>query len=358
MLHALLLAGGSGTRFWPKSRKSLPKQFLSFAGASTLIEQTVDRLQGLVEPERIWVVTSREHRKQTCSLLPGVPAAQVLGEPEARDTAVAIALGNRCIRAADPQATLLVLPADHVISPRKRWQESARVALEALKSSPRAIVVFGVRALGPATGYGYIERGASLELHGAFPVHEVARFHEKPDPATAEDYVRRGFLWNSGMFCFHAEALAGHVARLEPKLGRVLDGVDLSKEREEVEESLERAYQALPSVNFDRAIVTPCTERLVVVVDYEWDDVGTFSALARHLPADGQGNQFSGAVVSLASSNNLVDAGEGCVALCGVEGLIVVHTEDATLVCRREDAERVKDLLDKVKSLKKGERFI
>jgi mannose-1-phosphate guanylyltransferase len=346
----VVLAGGSGTRFWPKSRGARPKQFLAFGGTESLLTETLERAAAVAPVERTLVITAAQHVGLAREQAPRVPAEQVVGEPAARDTAAAIGLAATLVAARDPEALLLVCPADHRIATVAQFATAARAAASLVVEDPERIVVFGIAPSHPATGYGYIERGASLGAREGLACHDVLRFHEKPVRAKAEEYLASGrFSWNAGLFAFRARTVQGEIARQMPELARGLAEIGATAGSDRFAATLARVFPTLPKKAFDHGVMEGAARRALVIPAYSWDDVGSFTALARARPADGDGNVALGRLVADGAKDNIVDAGDGLVALLGVEGLVVVHTPDVTLVCQRERAEEVKGLLEKLK---------
>lgn len=350
MDFAVILAGGSGTRFWPRSRAARPKQFLAFGGGAPLLVETFARTRQVAPAGRTWVITAQRHRALACELLPEVPAAQQIGEPEPRDTAAAVGLAATLVAARDPRATLLVCPADHRIGPPERFAVAARAAQALLAEEPRRLVVFGIAATAAATGYGWIERGAPLGAREGLPCFAVERFHEKPDLAGAQRYLASGRCsWNAGIFAFRADAALAELARQQPDLARGLSEIGATAGTPRFETTLARVFPTLPRAPFDKAVLENAPARAVVLPDFEWDDVGSFLALERALPADAAGNVAQGGLLALDARGNVVDAGDGLVALLGVHDLVVVRTGDVTLVCPKARCEEVKLLLEEAR---------
>src|SRR5690349_5082785 len=226
MLHAVVMAGGSGTRFWPKSRRHLPKQLLRLYGGATMLQQTVERVAPLVPPERISIVTGADQAEAVRAQLPELPAANVVAEPCPRDTAACVGLAARIVAKADPDGTMIVMPADHVIRPAETFLATVRAAVAVIEADPTAFVTFGIRPTRPETGYGYIERGEFLGTRDGVAVHKVAQFREKPDRETAEQFLAAGrFAWNSGIFVWRARAILDALATHRPALAAALDRI-------------------------------------------------------------------------------------------------------------------------------------
>src|SRR5262245_11778014 len=220
MLHAMIMAGGGGTRFWPRSRQVRPKQFLAFSGERTLLQGTVDRISAQVPPERTWVLTSAQHRAEAAEQLRGiVPPEQVVGEPCGRDTAACVGLGAALVARIDPGATIMVMPADHLIEPEQEFRRAAHAAEQLATDFPDTLLTFGIRPTFPATGYGYIRRGEHAGTRQQVPASRVIEFKEKPDPATAEQFVASGdYYWNSGIFVWKPAAILGELESRKPNL--------------------------------------------------------------------------------------------------------------------------------------------
>jgi len=345
-LYAILMAGGSGTRFWPASRKDRPKQLLPIGGPRALLAQTSERLGDLIPPERQLVITSARYAPAVRALLPAIPAEQVVGEPEGRDTAACIGLAGRLLARLDPDAVGVAMPSDHVLSPEPVFLEHLAAAGEALTVHPHSVLVFGIRPDRPATGYGYLRRGAKLGSFGGHDVYRLAAFVEKPDRARAETLLAQGdHLWNAGMFAFRPAAMAAAIAQHLPALTGGLDAIAAAWGTPRWQAALAEHYPKLQKISIDYGVMEKLLDALLLPLPLQWEDVGAWDALARMLPADAQGNVAQGAHVVMDGRNLLLSASGGMIAAKGVENLIIVHTPDATLVCRRDDAEGVKAIV-------------
>ena len=350
MLHAVIMAGGSGTRFWPMSRASRPKQMLALVTQRTLIEETVGRLEGLVPGERTHVITNAAYAHTIRGFLPGIPPSQVVAEPCGRNTAACIGLAASLIERADGDAVMAVLPADHVVQPSESFRNALSRAVQIVEQRRSSLLTFGIVPSRAATGYGYIERGDELELPGDGPYFQVASFREKPEAAVAESFLQSGrYFWNAGIFVFRARAMLERIELHLPELAaRLPEVASVHAETGEIPKAL---YAALPAVSIDNGVFEKDRDVLVLPADFGWDDVGSFAALERVMQADSQGNHVLGEVTALDATGNIVASeAEHRVALIGVSGLVIVHTADATLVCRKEDAERVKELVQQLGS--------
>jgi mannose-1-phosphate guanylyltransferase len=301
----------------------------------------VKRLAPLVPASRVWVVTGVDHVDEIRAQLPEVPAAQIVAEPMGRNTAPAIALGAALIARTDPRATMIVLPADHHIRDPDRFLEVLRRAI-ALAASGEHLVTIGIEPTTPETGYGYIERGEEL----APGEHRVRRFTEKPERARAEAFVASGrYLWNGGIFVWKVEAIRDSLRRHLPEAARAVEEIVSSwGDRER----FAAAYAAIPEVSIDYAILEKAHNVAVVSGEFGWDDIGSWSALLRLGPADADGNVVRGRVLALSSRGNLVSSDKRLVALVGVEGLVVIETDDAVLVCSADSVQDVKQIIDEL----------
>jgi mannose-1-phosphate guanylyltransferase len=340
-LWAVLMAGGSGTRFWPASRASLPKQFLPIAGGRSMLAQTAARLRGAVEWERMLVVTSRAHADLARKHLPRLPAENVLAEPVGRNTAACVAWASSEIGRRDPDSVQAVLPSDHVIAPAARFRRALRAAADEASES-RGLVTFGIRPTAPATGYGWIEVGPRLAERGGTLFHRVERFVEKPDLARAQAFLAGGkHLWNSGMFVWRTDSI---LRALREHAGPIVGEIAGAR----TESAIEAAYSRVPSVSIDVAVLEKSAEVRVAEVDFTWSDVGSWSALPGVLASDAQGNCAGGGTAILAEDSS------GCIAwgrrgeltaLLGVNDVVVVRAGKVTFVCPRGRAEDVRRIV-------------
>jgi mannose-1-phosphate guanylyltransferase len=348
-IYALILAGGSGERFWPLSRRNRPKQLLRLVSNHTLLQETVARLDGLVPPERILILTNVEQEKSVRDLLKSFPKENIIAEPAKRDTAAAVALGAGWVAARDHAATMLALPADHVIADRVAFHETMKTAADAAQETG-ALVTIGIKPTWACPGFGYIEEGEQVRLRGSndkIPVHRVVRFREKPNVDLAESFLRKGnFRWNSGMFVWSVPTVLSEFNRHAPALADFISQVRSQKNLEKI---LKERFSTLPRISFDYAIMEKADRVLVVEASFDWDDVGSWQAVARYFKKDEHGNAANHAVTVLDASDNIIfNEGETAIALLGVRNLIVVRTGDAILICHRHEAERIKNLVAKL----------
>ena len=346
MLHAVIMAGGSGTRFWPQSRRHLPKQLLPLAGPKTMIQNTVDRVGRFISAESVWIVTNSGQAVETARQLPEVPAGNILIEPCGRNTAPCIGLAAIHLLKRDPDAEMLVMPADHVIGTKEQFEAGVKGALEIIKQDPKALVLFGVSPDFPATGFGYIERGEPLA--GLPSGYEVASFREKPDRETAEEFLATGkFYWNCGIFVWRAERILEALAEFEPEIHQKLEDLNAALDTPDWEEALNRVFPEMKSISIDYAVLERAPGVRVMEAPYSWDDVGSWEALPRLLGEDDDRNTIDGKFCGLETQGSIVRSTDPnhLIAAIGMEDCIIVHTPDATLVARKDNPEAVKELV-------------
>ncbi|MHC4715494.1 MAG: mannose-1-phosphate guanylyltransferase [Planctomycetota bacterium] len=349
MRHAVIMAGGAGKRLWPASRQNKPKQLIRMIDGKSLLEVAVDRLAGLFEPERILIVTSDAYAEQIRAGFPSLPPGNVVGEPEGRDTANAIALAAELIRARDDDATMAVFTADHIIRPVEQFSQCVTHAFEAAEANPEALLTFGIRPTFPHTGLGYIHCGPPS---GGGPARRVVGFKEKPDHHTALTYVESGqYFWNSGMFVWRVDTIRKAMQQFLPESAEKLTPVgDAAGAGKDIAGLLAKVYPQLPKISIDYAVMEKATDVLMVELTCQWLDVGSWPALSDVVTVDADSNATVAprAVVLDGSRNVIYSEDEHLVAVVGMDDCIIVHTADATLVCNKSDSQRLKELLEMV----------
>lgn len=344
MLHAIIMAGGSGTRFWPASRKQRPKQLLQLWGSRTMIQSTLDRLERLVPPERLYVFTNVILADAVRQQLPSLPRANVVGEPFKRDTAPCIGLAAAMVNHDDPDATMLVMPSDHVITNTGAFRDAVTAAHRLIEDDPTRIVTFGIRPTYPAESFGYIQRGDAIAARGG-SAYRVAKFREKPDRTTAEDYLASGdFYWNSGIFMWRASTILESLKRYEPEMFRRLNTIAETIGDSTFESTLASEFEAIEGKSIDYAVMERHPNVVLIEAPFPWDDVGSWQALSRLSEPDANGNTVVGSHVGIDTTGAIVHAEDGhTVVTIDVEDLIVVQTADATLVASKRAEERVRE---------------
>jgi mannose-1-phosphate guanylyltransferase len=363
MLHAMIMAGGGGTRFWPRSRQARPKQFLRFSGDRTLLQGTVDRIAAQVPPERTWVLTSAQHRAEAAQQLRGmVPEEQVIGEPCGRDTAACIGLGAALVERVEPDATLIVMPADHLIEPEQEFRRAVHAAELFASDFPDRLLTFGIPPTFPSTGYGYIRRGENLGKRQEIGLSRVLEFKEKPDSTTAESFVASGeYFWNSGIFVWKAKTILGELLALKPELHAIAARIAAAWGTATAAEVFRREYTGAEKISIDYAVMQEAAKAGRVAVmhtPYRWDDVGSWLALERHNPQDADGNTVQALHAGVDTHNCvIVSDAEHLVGTLGIRDLVIVQSGNATLITTRQGEADVKRLVDQIKS-NGQERFL
>lgn len=348
MDHVVVMAGGSGTRFWPESRERRAKQFLNLTGQGAMIVETIRRFAPLVPAGNVWVVAGEKDRAHLVPEKLGIPPENLLLEPEGKNTAPAVALAAAAIRLRDPEAVVLASPADHAIADLKGFRSVIRKAMRLARRSG-CFVTLGIPPTSPATGYGYIERGQPLEEKGV-EAYRVRRFAEKPDAATARRFLRSGrFDWNSGLFIFRLPEFRERLATHLPVVHDAIDGAFRLAGKPGFRGALRKAYRSIPSVSVDHGLLEHEPEILVVPAAVGWNDIGTWRSLHEFLGRDASGNVLFGDTIAVDCRNVLVRSDRGLVAVLGMEDVVVVRSGDAVLVCPRSRSEEVKGLVERVK---------
>jgi mannose-1-phosphate guanylyltransferase len=353
MLHAVIMAGGAGTRFWPASRAATPKQLLALVGKESMIRQTVDRLGDLVTPDRTLIVTNERLVAPIAEQLPDLPAASLVGEPCKRDTAPCIGLAALLVSRNDPSATMAVLPADHVIRRAERFQTGIRQAVALVEKQPDRIVTFGIRPTYPAEIFGYIQRGAAIDVPGdSAPTFVVKRFREKPNAATAADYVNSGdYFWNSGIFVWKAKTIIAALEERQPEMLQHLRAIVDAWGMPAQEETLRREFTAIKGISIDYAVMEHAKNVAVIEAPYDWDDLGSWKSLARLAGSDHQDNTIIGRHIGLTTTGSIVRTDDKhLVVTVGLKNILVVHTPEATLVANKDDEESIREIVKQLES--------
>lgn len=363
MQYGVIMAGGSGTRLWPLSRANQPKQILPVVNGRSLLQLSYERLRGFLPAERIYVCAAAAHAPAVLENLPEMPRENLLGEPMGRDTANAVGFSAAILHKLDPDAVCAVVTADHVIEPVGQFQKSVNAAFQVTAEKPESLVTFGILPTYGHTGLGYIHRGEALNIPGAF---HVQGFHEKPDKALADRFVESGrYYWNSGMFVWRCDTVLNELAIHLPGSAKGLSQIAQAWRTPQQEAVLRDVYPRLPKISIDYAVMEPASQKkgqasvVVVEMPVDWTDVGSWPALAEILPVDEHNNAIECKTgLFLDSDDNVIFSQDSThlISLIGVSDMIVVHTGDATLICPKDEAQRVKELVGKVRD-KFGGKF-
>jgi mannose-1-phosphate guanylyltransferase len=350
-IYPVIMAGGSGTRFWPLSRKNRPKQFLALAGDEPLLAATVTRLPPLAKAKETFIVCGPAHAAAARKMLPKLPEQNFIVEPCARNTAPCVGLAALHVARKDERGVIVMLPADHHISKPAAFREA--VASAADLASRGVIATIGIKPSRPETGYGYLKIGPRLAARGRKgkgAAHKVERFVEKPDVVTAARYLADGgYLWNSGIFAFRADVILEEIRRAMPVLGEQLDAIDAAFGKPTYKKTLARIFPECPSISIDYGVMEKSKRIAVVPADFGWSDVGSFAALPDVKPTDRLGNVAEGDAVVVDAHNVVVLAKGGRpVAVVGIDDVVVVDAGDAVLVCRRDRAQDVRQAVEEL----------
>ena len=352
-LFPVVMAGGSGTRFWPLSRKDRPKQFLALAGDVPLLRATVDRLPPLARLDSTFVVCGPAHVAAVRKAVPRLPRGNVVVEPCARNTAPCVGLAALHVKAREPRGVMAMLPADHHIARPEAFREA--LAAAAAVAEKGAIATIGIRPHAPETGYGYLKVGARLpaagQARGALAPHKVERFVEKPDVVTAARYLADGsYLWNSGIFAFRADVILDEIRNAMPVLGEQLQVIERALGTPAYARTLKRVFPDCPSTSIDYGVMEKSHRIAVVPAEFGWSDVGSFAALSEVRPVDDQRNVTAGAALVIDGKENVVlGHGKRPLAVVGLDGVVVVDAGDAILVVRRDRAQDVRKAVEELR---------
>jgi mannose-1-phosphate guanylyltransferase len=357
-VHVVIMAGGVGTRFWPRSREKSPKQLLEIVGKGTMIQNSVRRLEGLVENVDVFVVTNRVQKGLILKQLPEIPEENILVEPVGRNTAPCIGLAALHIRKRDPSGVMIVLPADHIIHDTAEFQRVLRLAIGAAQESG-GLFTIGIHATHPETGYGYIqtyrEQGPNNPLVSK-GIFRVKTFAEKPNLQTAERFLASGdFLWNSGMFVWTAGAILHEIERCLPEMHAQLVRIDETIGTPSYQSALEMAYGIIRGISIDYGVMEKAQNVYVIPGSFGWSDIGSWDEVYRISGKDDNGNSVTGKVIQVETKDSLIFSPDKVVATIGVSDLIIINTEDALLVCRRGSSQEVKEIADFLRRKKMSE---
>lgn len=348
-IHAVIMAGGSGTRFWPRSRESCPKQFLSILGRESLLLSTVRRFHPLIPHERIYIITRQDQEEQCIRHLPDAVHPNVMVEPIGKNTAACIGLAGLHVMNRDPEGVMIVSPADHLIRKVKRFHHALESAVT-IAVEKKGMVTLGITPDSPATGYGYIQIGSAVGQEGAEDAFAIKTFAEKPNLTTAKDFLESGdFYWNSGLFVFKASTYFKALKEFMPDTFHGLMEIRKVLSKPEYSRILKEVYAKFKPVSIDYGIMENARNVFMVRGDFEWSDLGNWEQVYRLSPKDEHENAVFGDAVLLDTKRSLVDTVSGVVAVIGLDDVIVIRENDAVLVCHRDRVEEVKQIVDRLK---------
>jgi mannose-1-phosphate guanylyltransferase len=345
-IYAVIMAGGIGSRFWPRSKEKTPKQLLQIIGENTMIQNTVSRLSGLVEDSDIYVITNKIQRNEIIKQLPQIPPENIIEEPFGRNTAACIGFASIIIEQKEKDAITLILPADHIIKEVDQFHESIKKAAKYAYEC-KGLVTIGIKPARPETGYGYIQVDENDHTDN---ICKVLSFAEKPNYATAVRFLESGdFFWNSGMFIWRVDAILEEIKLFMPDLYEGLEKIKKDINTKKFENTLSTVYGLLRNISIDYGIMEKSNRVYLIKGDFSWSDVGSWEEVYQLTPKNGDGNAFIGKVFTEMTSDTYIYSPDKFAAVIGVENLIVINTPDALLVCRRDQAQEVKKIVDYLK---------
>ena len=357
-IYSVIMAGGVGERFWPESRRNLPKQFLKIVGSNTMIQETVQRMSPLIPLKRVLIVSNVNHVSLIKGQLPALKSSQVLLEPFGRNTAPCIGLAAAFLNKHDPDAVMVVLPSDHVIAESKKFLELIQKASE-IANKEGALVTIGIKPVSAETGYGYIQTGAKYPDGKSGKFFHVRKFFEKPTLKKAQAFVKDGhYLWNSGMFVWKVSAILEAMKTYLPELFKELQMIDRHLGTSRQEKAILQMYKRVPKISIDYGVMENAQNVLVGLGDFVWDDVGAWSSLERHYKKDSHGNVVIGDHVNIGAKDSIVISRDGVVATLGVKDLMIIHLPDAVLVMDKKRAQEVKSLVEILKGHQKYQKYL
>ena len=356
--YAVILAGGRGERFWPLSTASRPKQFISLFGGRPLIALALERLEGVVPPERTLIITADDLIEATAAVARQLPPENLIGEPCGRDTAAACALACGIVAARDPDGVVAILTADQLMTDIETFRQTLRDSYAAAANG-QSIVTIGIPPTYPATGFGYIEAGDDLAFPTATRFHRARRFVEKPDAPTAAQYIASGnYCWNAGMFIWHVRTMRAALAVFVPELEPLLDAPAAAASPGALRERLAALYPGLRKVSIDYAVMERADNIVMAQGAFGWDDVGTWPAVAGHFAADARNNVVIGSSEMIDASGNVVVSEDRLTAVIGVNDLVIVQSDQATLICPRDRAQEVKLLVQRLSRRPDADKYL
>ena len=356
-IFAVIMAGGSGIRFWPKSRKNLPKQFLKIIGDKTMIQATVNRIESLVSYKNILIVTNVNHAKTVHDQLPSISSANVILEPVARNTAPCIGLAALTVQQRDKNGVMLVLPSDHWINDDRQFCLELEIAAERAVEK-ETLILFGIKPSYPETGYGYVQRGKNINPNPSSDckIYQIEKFKEKPDVEQAKEFIKSGnFYWNSGSFAWKAsvilDEIKNHLPDLHNGLMKIKAILDTTKDQVEIN----KIFQTLRPESIDTGVMEKTNRAEIIISQVGWGDVGSWKALENHLPTDTSGNAASKKHILIDTKNSIIEGDNRMIAAIGLKDMVVIDTEDVLLICPKERCQEIKNLVGQLKKEGKDE---
>ncbi len=356
-MYAIILAGGIGTRFWPRSRREKPKQFLSIFDSKTMIQETVNRLSPLIPENKIFYILNAQQKPQLVKQIKNIPEENIIVEPFGKNTAPCIGLAALHLNQIDPDGVMVVLPSDHIIREKNRFQKALKIGHDvALETN--GLVTLGITPDQPATGYGYIQHSDRICQKKGISVYRVKTFAEKPNQETAELFLKSGdFVWNSGMFIWKVSSILQEIRNHIPELYSGLEQLEKSIGKDNYSQQVEKIYRQIRSISIDYGVMEKAQNVFVIKCDLGWNDIGSWNEVYKLSSKDKEGNAIVGTGVALGSKNCFIHSDEDLIAVLGMSDVMVVKSENAILVCPREKDQDVKDIVDYLKRKKMNDHL-
>ncbi|MDT3428100.1 mannose-1-phosphate guanylyltransferase [Paenibacillus forsythiae] len=356
-ITSVIMAGGKGERFWPKSRTNLPKQFLNISGNKSMIQQSIARLEKMMDISQIFVVTNELYAELIKAQIPHLPPENIIIEPIGRNTAPCIGLASILIEERFPDSTMIVIPSDHIIENEEGFIKILKTAVEVAQENSN-LVTLGIQPTYPETGYGYIESTNQVQQINELDVHKVNKFVEKPDLETAQSYLESGnFFWNSGIFVWKTGTIRSYIKSLMPEMHDILETMKAVLDSEDRDSAIRAEFIKMPDQSIDYGIMEKVDNIYVIPCVFGWDDVGSWTALERISDLDDNGNVIKGNILNLDTKRCIIESNGKLIATLGIEDLIIVDTEDVTLICTKDKAQEVKLLLKELR-MQKLEQYL
>lgn len=358
MNHVVIMCGGSGSRFWPKSRRIYPKQFLNTVGEKTMIQLTVDRISKFIPLENIYMVTNKCYINTIKEQVPQILEENLIIEPMIKETAACIGYSAVKLLEKDPEAVMIVLPSDHYIQDEEKFMETLEQGLD-IACSHSCLVTMGIRPARPETAYGYIETGKRIDGPWSIPTYKIKRFTEKPNREKAQEFIDKGtYLWNSGMFIWKATSLLKQYKKFLPEMHQCLKRISDHLGTPEEARIVEEEYDKIDGISIDYGILEKTWDVYVMESSFSWDDIGNWTALERYMTKDENGNSVKGSYKVLDAHNCILYGDKRLIAALGVEDLIIVETDDVVLVCKKDRDQDIKLLIKELQKDKETNKYV
>ena len=356
MISVVIMAGGKGERFWPKSRMNMPKQFLSLTDdGKSMIQHTVERLKGLVDIQNMYIVTNEIYKDLVLEHIPDIPKENIIIEPVAKNTAPCIGLAAIHIAKKNPDSKMIILPSDHLIKFNEIFIDTLKIALDVVEKGDN-LATIGITPNYPETGYGYINFTKGESFKDSANIYEVLRFVEKPNLEKAKEYLTSGeYLWNSGIFVWKASTILKNFKEYLPEIYEGLQKIGESINTGKYEEVLKKEFPNLPSESIDYGIMEKAKNIYVIPGNFGWDDVGSWLSLERINKTNQDGNVINGNVISIKTKNSIIQGNEKLIATIGLEDIVIVDTDDVTLICHKDNTQEVKEIINNLKICNRNE---